>query len=174
MPPPLEFSGFGIVRRYVAPDAKFGATVADQYLAGEYPRRTGNRVVLRIVDGQLGPDQLSRRRVERDQPSVERGDVDHAVPRREPARDDIATGHAAILERHLRIVVPQDAAGLAVVSGDHVPRLHIVEHPIDDEGTRFHPALGGDIGVPGETQCADGTVVDLRERAEALLIVSPA
>src|SRR5690606_12031965 len=36
---------------------------------------------------------------------------------------------------------------------------------------RLHPARGGDVGVPGEPEPADGGDVDLVERAETLLVV---
>src|SRR5690606_13554203 len=55
--------------------------------------------------------------------------------------------------------------------GDHVPWLDIVQHPVDRQRARLHPARGGDVGVPGEPEPADVGDVDLVERAETLLVV---
>ena len=167
---PVLLAGLGVVSGDVAAHAHLGAAVADQHLAGVDPRRAGDRVVLRIVDRQHRPHRLAALRVERDQPAVEGGDVDLAVPSGEPARDDVAASHPPELRRHLRIEAPQHLAVRRVIGGDDVPRLHVVEHAADLQRARFHPPLGLDVGVPGEAEPADGLVVDLVQRAEPLLV----
>ena len=50
-----------------------------------------------------------------------------------------------------------------------------VQHAVDDQRRRFLAALGVEIEVPRELQVADvAALIDLRERAEALLVVGAA
>src|SRR5690606_11095784 len=59
MPAPREFTGLGIAGRDIAAYAELRAAVADQDLAPEHELRTGDRVVLRIVDRELRPHRLA-------------------------------------------------------------------------------------------------------------------
>ena len=72
-------------------------------------------------------------------------------------------------ERHLRIVPPQLAPGRGVVGGDDVPRLGVVEHAAGYQRRRFLPAVGLEVGVPGEAELADVAIVDASGRTVALL-----
>ncbi len=86
---PGQLAGLRVVGRDVAAHAELGAAVADDDLALDDARRAGDRV--RLASGRRSPPPTSAlpvARVERDQPAVERADVDLALvePRRRGSR----------------------------------------------------------------------------------------
>ncbi len=163
-------AGLGIPRGDEAARAVVGAAVADHDLAVVDPRCAGDRVFLALGKRLAAPDLASVLRVDRDQASVERGEDDLAVPRGDAARRRTAAGEAGPLGTDLGVVGPQLPACLAVVGGDDVVDALVVEHPVDHQRARLDPAHRLEVVVPGKAEPLDGLVVDLRQRAEALLV----
>ena len=168
---PCELAGVGVVGRDVAAHAELGAAVADQHLAFDDARRAGDRVRLRAVDGVDVPELLSRGRIERDQPAVERADEDLAFPQRDAAIDDVAASVDGPFAGHFGIVGPQRLARRRVEGVDFAPRGRDVENAVRDQRRRLLAATRVEVGEPREPELADGFPVDLFERAETLLAV---
>src|SRR5262249_58131540 len=72
--------------------ALFGAAVADDHLALHDARRAGDRVRLILINGHDLPDDLAVSGVERNQPSIERADINLAFVNGHAAIDNIAPG----------------------------------------------------------------------------------
>ena len=88
---PGELAGLGVVGGDVAAHAVLAAAVADQHLALHDARRAGDAVGLGAVDRVCTSQTLrAGLRVERDEPAVERADVDRALPDRDAAVDHVA------------------------------------------------------------------------------------
>ena len=95
--------------------------------------------------------------------------IDLALPGGEAAADRAAAGQPRPLQRDLRVVGPQHLAGGGVVGRGDVPGGDVVEHAVDLQRRGLHTAIGVEVRKPGEAQPTDVRVVDLLERAEALL-----
>ncbi len=72
---------------------------------------------------------------------------------------------------HFGVVLPQLPAGARVDRVGDAPRSGRIHHAVDDERCRFEAALRCGLELPGESELRDVLVVDLIERAEALLVV---
>ena len=168
---PDLLAGLGVPGGNEPARAVIGATVADHHLAVIDARRAGDRIGRLVgVERVDAPHFLAGLRVDGDQSSVERADVELALPRGDSARRGAAAGEAGPLGVHLRIVSPQLAAVGRVVGGDDVVDALVIEHPVDLQRARLDAAEGLEIVVPGEAELADGLVVDLRQRAVALFL----
>ena len=128
-------------------------------------------VRLALVAGDHAPHRLAGARVERDQASIERADVDLAFPGRDAAADDVAAALHAELARHFRIVGPDELAGRGVVRLDHAPRGRDVHHAIDDERRRLLSTIGVEVRIPREAELLRIVRRYLGQRTEALLAV---
>ena len=119
----VEAPGLSAGRRVVSADvaahAVFGAAVADDDLVFDDARRAGDGVRAFAIGGLHLPDQLAGTRVKRNQPAIQRAGVDAAFPGRDAAIDHVTAGELTPFPRHLRIVGPEQLAGLGVVSPDH-------------------------------------------------------
>ncbi len=166
---PRELAGCRIVGRHVAAHAELGAAVADQHLAFDDTRRAGDRIGLAAVDGVDVPHGRAGRRIERNQPAVDRADIDLALPHRDPAVDDIAARIDRPAARHFGVVAPQRRARDGVERLDLAPRGRDVEDAVDHQRRGFLAALGVEVRIPCEAELADVLRRDLIERAEALL-----
>ena len=177
---PQLLAGLGVDAEDRAAAGPLAALAADDDLVLDEERRTGE------ADGELlGVDQLGvpgRRaglHVERDQPSVDRADIEVAA----------AHGHAAVVGRvglagdqilvELGRVGPLDFAGGAVERIDLAVGAGIVEHAIDRQRHRLD-AAGRAAGLmdPRHLQLTDIFCVDLIELAmvpavEAAVIGQP-
>jgi hypothetical protein len=122
-----------------------------------------------LVDGDDVPQLLAGRGVERDEPPVDRPGEDLAFPHRDPAVDHVAAGMRALGADRLGVVAPQDFAGRGVDRHHLRPRGGDVHHPVDHHRGRLLPAVGIEVDGPGEAELADVPVVDVGQRAEALL-----
>ncbi len=143
-----------------------------------FPRTTRgghrDRVGLRLVDRDDRPDFLAAIGVERDQPPVDRADEHLALPHRDPAVDRVAAGMRAFGADVLRVVFPQQLAGIGL-DRDHLrPGGREIHHPVDHDRGRFLPAVGVERDREGEAELADIAVVDVGQRAEALLVIGAA
>ena len=171
---PALLAGLGVIGGDVAADAELGAAVADDHHPLGDPRRAGDGVGLLRVDGPHLPFRLAGRGVQGDQAAVDGAHVDPALPDRDPAVDHVAAGVAAPLPRHLRVVGPEHLAGAAVDRPDHAPGAGGVEDAVDHDRGRLDAAVGAGVDRPGQAEASDVLVVDLVERAVALLGVGPA
>ncbi len=142
--------------------------VADHHHAVEHARGSGDGIGLGLVEGLGGPHRLAVVGVQRDQPPVEGGDDDLALPGGQAARHRLAAGIAAPLARDLRIVGPQHLAGARVIGRGHVPGADVVDHAVDEQRRAFDATEGVELRVPGQAELADVLLVDLGQRAVAL------
>ena len=158
----------------VAAHAELGAAIADDHPPVDDARRAGDRIALRLVDGDDAPQDVAIVAVERDQPAVERADEKRVAPGGDAAIDRVAADPLQPVARHLRIVGPEQAAGAAVIGLDHRPGGRGVEIAVDDDRRRFLAAAGVEIGEPGEAEPADILAIDRFERAVPLLVIGAA
>src|SRR5262249_17012657 len=93
--PPL-FASFGVVGGYVTAHAIFGAAIPDDHLALHDARRAGDRVRLILINGHDLPDDLAVSGAERNQPSIERADINLAFVYGHAAIDHVAAGARAV------------------------------------------------------------------------------
>jgi hypothetical protein len=113
-------------------------------------------------------------RVERDEAAIERAEDHLVLPHRDAAIDDVAAAVAGDLARHLRVVFPQELAAARLERVDDRVGAGRVHAAVDDDRRRLGAAVDVDLVVPGEAELVDVLVVDLVERAVALLVVSAA
>ena len=107
----------------------------------------------------------------RREPAVEHADVDLALVERGAAIDDVAAGDVVVLAMHFGVVLPQLLAGARVDRVGDAPRSGRIHHAVDDERRGFEAAVGRGLELPREAELGDVLVVDLIERAEALLVI---
>jgi hypothetical protein len=89
-------------------------------------------------------------RIERDQATINRADIDHAFPDRDAAVDHVAAGRNAARLVDLGIELPEPLARLGVVGVNHRPGGGEIHHAIDHDGRRFHAAIGVERRRPGD------------------------
>ena len=171
---PYLLSGCRVVCRDVSAGVKLGAAVADQHLAVHDARRAGNGITPVAGRGLYRPDFLTTHGVQRDQPPVQCTHVNHVAPKRNTAVHYVATGIDALLRRHLWVVFPQQLAAGGIHGIDPAPGAGGVHAPVRDQWCGLQPALAGQVQVPGKFQLLDVAVIDLRQRAEPLFVVSAA
>ena len=111
--------------------------------------------------------------IESDQAAVERPDVHFAAIEGHAAIYDVATNEEGALARHLGIVGPADLSGLRVDGVHHAPGTGGVDDAVFHQRRRFQSARGAELAAPGQAQLADGFLVDLFQRTEAVVVVSP-
>lgn len=145
-----------------------GRRCNDEHIARQGRRRSEvvARLLARLHDLGL-PDFLARLLVQRDQPAVQRREIDLAV----------ANGHAAARRREedlvddrveLGLVAPELLAGCGVERLHLVVRGRVIEHAVDDDRRGLQPA-GDFAGLmdPGDLELLDVRLVDAVERAVA-------
>jgi hypothetical protein len=169
---PELLAALGIVSGDIAAHAIFGAAIADDDAALDDARRAGDSVGLGLIDRHHRPGGLARGGIERDQPAVERADIDLVAPRRDAAIDGIAARLDQRLARHLGIVGPEQFAGARVERLDHAPGGADEELAVDHQRRGFLPARGIEIRIPGEAELGGIGGVDLRERGETLFVIA--
>src|SRR5690606_787337 len=121
------------------------------------------------LESLRSPDFFARLGVDRDQPSVQRSNVNLPIPRRYAAGRRTTAREPRPFRRNVRVVGPQLLARLSIVSGDDVVDADVVEHAVDDEGTRLDATHRFEVIVPSEAESLDIFVIDQVERAETLL-----
>jgi hypothetical protein len=109
--------------------------------------------------------------VEGDQTSIEHTDVDFTFVVRGAAIDDVAAGEVVVLAMDFRVVFPELLAGARVDRVGDAPRTRRIHHAVDHERRGLETAIGRRLELPGQAQFGDVGVVNLVERAEALLVV---
>ena len=168
---PKLATGFGVVGRDVAADAKLAAAIADDHLVLDDARRARNGVGLVAIYRADVPDGLSGFCIKGHEPSVDRADIDPTLPDSNAAIDDVAAGFATPLARDFRIIDPQLLAGLGVERVDHTPRAGCEHHAVLDDGRCLEAANGIGVEAPGKAQVLDVVGIDLVEGREALLAI---
>src|SRR5262249_45984541 len=111
-----------VVGRHVSAYPELGAAVADDHLAVDDPRRAGDGVRARLVDGDDRPDRRAGLLVERHEPAVEHADVDAALVEGDPAVHHVAAGLLRDQLVDLRVVLPELLARARVDGEHHAPR----------------------------------------------------
>ena len=174
-PAPFLVAGVRIVGGDVAAHAVLGATVADDDLALEHPRRAGDGVGARAVDDRVFlPHRPARGRIERDQPSVVGADEHLALMERHAPVDHVAAALVAGFARDLRIERPDPLAGADVDGVHDAPRGRHVHDPIHHQRGRLDAAGRFEVVRPHQAQILDVGRVDLAQLAEARLgVVQP-
>ena len=118
---PGLFSGFRVVRGDVTANSEFRPCVSDHNLVLRDPWGRGDGVGLVRVRGLDAPDPGPGALVERDEPPVERANVDHAVVQRNAAVYDIAAVEESSLAVDLRVIGPFHLTGLGIEREHHAP-----------------------------------------------------
>ena len=170
---PALFAGGRVIGGHVAARAEVAAGIADHHQAVGDARGAGDRQGLAGLERAGGPHRRPGAGVQRDQPPVQRRQIDLAMPGREAAADRAAAGDPPVDRRHLGIVGPFGLAARRVIGGDDVPGGDVVEGLADDQGRGLDAAIGVEVRVPGQAQPSDGAFVDLGQGAEALLGPGP-
>src|SRR5262245_7085226 len=166
---PRLLARLGVVSRDVPAHAVFGAPLADDNLTLHNARRARNRVRLILINSRDLPEDLSVSGVERDQPPVERADIDLALVNGDAAIDHVAASPRAVRTRDLRVVLPQLPASLPVERVDYAPTARRVHHAVNDNRRRLKPAIGLRVERPGQSEFLNIARVDLLQRAVASL-----
>ncbi len=167
---PVELTAVGIVGGHVTSHAELRAAVADQHTSRRHPRRSRDRVRLVLLGRALFPDDVPGGRVERGEPPVERRRIDLPFVDGHAAIDHVAAGFLSPLLRHLGIPGPDLRPGARVDRVHHAPGRRGVHHAVDHQRSRLEAAGGIRRKLPRQLQLGDVLVVDLVERAEALLV----
>src|SRR5262249_45011900 len=102
---PGELAGLRIERGDVTADAVLAAAHADHDASLDHARRLSDREVF-LVAGLDTPHRLAGPRIDRDQPGIERRQIDPAVPGRNSAADDVAAALDTVFLRHFGVVRP--------------------------------------------------------------------
>ena len=110
--------------------------------------------VLVWIDGVDGPHLLARPGIERDEPAVERADVDAPFHTATPRLTTSQHAFGPRVAGDLRIVVPEQLAGRGVERPHLAPGAGRVHHAVDDERRRFLPAHRVEIERPREPERA--------------------
>ena len=117
---PLLLAGHRVIGGHIAAHAEFAAAVTDHHQPLHHARCAGDGVGLgRIGEGLRGPFHLAGVGIQRDQPSIQRGDIHQPAPHRDTAIDDIAAGAVPARLVHLGIIMPLHLAG------DGIQRHHV-------------------------------------------------
>src|SRR4029453_1086746 len=95
--------------------------------------------------------------------------VDTSVVQRDAAVHDVAARARAHLAGHVRIEAPELPPGARVEREHHAPRSRRIEHAVGDDRRGLESAVGAGRIAPGEPELRDVVLVDLVERAVALL-----
>ncbi len=117
------------------------------------------------------PDWFPGCGIERDQPAIQRPNVNLSIPNRDAAIHHVATRVDVPLGRNLWVERPDARASCGIHGKHFAPRGRKVHHAIDNQRRRFLPAVGIEIDIPGQPESIHSLVIDLFERAEALLAV---
>jgi len=170
---PQMLAGLRVPAVDEAAGAEFRPRDAGQDDAVGDQRRHRHRVALLDVGRLLTPQLLARLGVERDHIGVERGAEQLAIEDRGTAIDDAATDDARRLGRIFDLGLPDLLAGLDVdrhrraVAGD-------VDDALVDQRLRLFAPIVGQTVVPNRNEVFGVVLVDLRERAVPLQIVTHA
>ena len=100
-------------------------------------------------------------------------DIDLAVIERHAAVHHIAADEIGARARHLGIIGPADISRLCVDRIDHAPVAGGVDDAVFHQRRGFQPAGGAEFMAPGQPQLADGLLVDLVQRTEAMVVIGP-
>ena len=169
---PAELAGVSVIGRQVAALEIFAATLADEHQPVTDARRTGDGHVVLDIGGTGLPDLAALLGIDGNEAAVQR------------APDDLALveGHATIgvvaaqarggdFARHLRVVLPECLARGGVVGVHLAPGRRHVDTAVDHHRRGLPLTLLGHVGVPGESELADGVGIDLLQGAVALFVV---
>src|SRR2546430_16465876 len=106
---------FAVVRSDISAHAHLRAGVADDHPAVDHARCAGDCIRLRAVHGQLRPDQPSSLTVERDQPAIQRSEVEAVAPGGPGAVDARAASQNGPLPRPPGVGFPEHVAPSATL-----------------------------------------------------------
>jgi len=170
---PGEFAGLGIVGREKATHSKVGTAIADDHLTLHHTRCTRDGVVGLTVGRVSAPQFLSGARVERDQPAIERPDIDFTLPERHAAIHRLTAAITQPFPGDTRIVCPH-ALAAASVEGEHAaPTRAHVQHAVRHDGGGFDAeARAFQIRFPCKAESRDVTCVDAIQWRVALFAVA--
>src|SRR6185437_3129255 len=152
----------------IAAYAEFRARVADEDEALCDARSARDRVVMSAIDCDRRPHLLTRASIDRDEAPIEGPDVDLAVPGGDPPVHEPAAHVHRPLAGHLRVVLPELAAGRDLEGVHLAPGRRDVDHPVDIERCAVLGEVRVVIRVPDESETIDVPRIDLREPAVAL------
>ena len=158
-----------VVGRDMAAHAVLAAGDADQHLVAEHHRRHGRGLALGGIAVLHLPQLVAGLGVERDQGGVGLAEDDLAVGVGRAAVDGVAAHHADDVRILLRLVAPDDLAGLVQVHGEDAVRERRVDvhHVADHQRAALVPAQHAGRELPGRAQVAHVVPVDLVELAVA-------
>ncbi len=126
-----------------------------------------------MIDGDRLPDRISGYRLESDQSTVQRPDIDFPAIKSGPAVDDVTADDPSAGARNLGIVGPPKLASLGIHGVDHAPRTRRVDHARDDEGCSFESPRRTKLSAPYQAESLHVVHIDLAKGTEPLLVVSP-
>src|SRR5260370_37085149 len=105
---------------------------------------------LTLIAGDHAPDRLAAARIQRNQPAVNRTDVDLSLPGRYATIDDVAAGFDSVFTRDFGVVRPEEFSTGRVVRLHHAPGGRHVHHTVDHQRGGLLSAIGIKVGVPRE------------------------
>src|SRR6185312_9097767 len=149
---PVELARLRVISAEVTPHAVLTAGFADQHLPVGHTRRAGDRIVLAPVDGQYGPGLLARAGIDSHQATIERAQVDLAVPGGDAAIDDAAAHVADPLSRGLGVVFPELFAAAGIERVHLAPGGGDVQDAVDVQRGAVLAQVGIVVGEPDESE----------------------
>jgi hypothetical protein len=170
---PKLLAGFGVPAVDEAADAELGpGNAGDEHAVGYQRCNRERKAVLPFRRLRL-PQLLAVFGVIRDHVGIERGAKDLAVVDRRALVGDAAADDARGLRRPIQHLLPDLPAGGDV---DRHSRLGIsnVHHAVVDDRLRLLAPTVVEAETPHRHQALDGLLVDLVERAVALLVIAHA
>ena len=167
---PDLIAGFGIIGGDIAARAQFRAAIANQHLALHHAWCAGDGGGSRLIDRDHGPHRLAGLDVQRDQPPVERPDIELSIVQRRTTIADVAAPLGAEFAGHFGVVTPDQLSAHRVQGKDLGPGGRYIDDPVLFQRGAFLRAIGVEFMGPGQAELADGGFVDLVKSAEALFV----
>ena len=169
--PPCLFARGCVISRDISACAKFSAAEANHHFVLHDARNARNCPVGFDIQRLDAPVLFTGCRIERNQPPVDGADEHAALPKGYSAIDDVAAGFDASRLVDFGIKIPQWLAGFRVI-GEHFGPCRGYKHlAIDHDWRCLLAARIGQIGKPGDAKILHIFVVNLSQRAVALLII---
>jgi hypothetical protein len=171
---PRLLAGFGIVCSDVAANGILSTRITDEHLSFGNARSHCDRVGLIRRRGLNAPHFRAGLCINRDESSVEHGNVNLVFVHREAA-NHIAAADSWSRNRaiNLRVVAPQLLAGAGIDGISDAPLRHAVKDAVGNKrcGFLISASAEPDFISPGKTKSADIAGIDLFEQAVALFLL---